>query len=391
MKNKTVNVFMKRLLTFLLVVLAFAVQGQNSAVTKAETKFNSGKIEEALELITPALTHEKSVDKGKTWYVNGIIQKAIALADSLPDLQALSPNALEDAISSFNKVFELEKESSGYHFSATNEMAFLWEILVNKGADAFADDASVALDYFMKSKMVRPTDSISLLYSGVAAQSSDKYELAIDNYNEFIEAGYKNEEIYRNKIKIYMLALDDKEAALESTREAIEAYPDNEEFKSTEIQLLVELEMIEDAITKVEEAIETDSENENLYYSLGYMYDVTEDKDKAKANYAKAVEIKPEFFEANVNLAIIYYNEAVVIYKELNGLPMAEYQKRKTAMESEAGSMMEKSLPYWLKAHELQPENTTIIENLQNVYVRLKKMDLAEEMRKKLEALEGNN
>ena len=64
---------MKKLVLFgLFGFLAISVFAQNSNVNKANAKISEGDFAEAKELIDLAAVHEKTMEKGRTWYVRGL-------------------------------------------------------------------------------------------------------------------------------------------------------------------------------------------------------------------------------------------------------------------------------------------------------------------------------
>ena len=65
------------------------------------------------------------------------------------------------------------------------------------------------------------------------------------------------------------------------------------------------------------------------------------------------------------------------------------YQQKGEEIEERGRAEFRVSLPYWEKAAELQPEDVATLQNLQSVYIRLKMMDKANDIKAKMEALEG--
>jgi len=383
---------MRRLFTLLIMgFITLNSHAQTSAVNKAESAVKAENFAEAKELITPALEHEKTFDKGRTWYINGLLYKGIALSED-PNVRSIDGAALQKAVDSFKKVMELEKEGTTYHFFADEAINLMWNDIINKGATAYENDSmDLALTYFLNAKMIKPADTTSILYTGVVAQFVGNWDLALENYTALVDLGYIKEDVYGSMFHIVRNEKKDNEGAFEILQEAIQHFPGNENFKSTEIEMLIVMNKIDDAKKKLEETVAENPTDPALYFSLGYMYDESGEVEKAKVNYAKAVELKPDYYEPNINLAILNYNEAIAAYKELNNLSMTDYNKRGPALEAKAKELLKNSLPYWEAAHKSRPDQRTVIENLQNVYTQLKMNDKSEEMRKKLEKLNGNN
>ena len=105
----------KPALVVLVTFIALEVFGQNSNVNKANTYISDGRLAEARELIDEAAVHEKTKDKGRTWYVRGLVYAAIA-SSSDTEIRDIDPNAAIVAHESFEKVKVIEREGCNYSF-----------------------------------------------------------------------------------------------------------------------------------------------------------------------------------------------------------------------------------------------------------------------------------
>ena len=83
--------------------------------------------------------------------------------------------------------------------------------------------------------------------------------------------------------------------------------------------------------------------------------------------YKKAVEIDPNYFEANLNLGYVMVRPAIDIYNSANKLP-ANRQKEYDAEIARAAVQFEAAKPYLLKAVELNPKSTDALTNLLSYY-----------------------
>ena len=368
-------------------VLAFA-QGKN--VRKAERAVEDGELKEAKSYIDEAIEHEKTRDDGKTWYTKGRVYKAIAFSDD-PAFQDLDDNPFQEAVQAFNKAQELEKENSSYHLFSGQALQEMWSLKLNEGAELYQEgNYEQAIEAFNKTKVVFPEDTTGYLYAGVAAMQGGMYDVATNNYYKLLnELDYHHLDVYTSLLWIERNQNEDLEKALELVREGRERYPDNRDLMKEEINLLITLEKSDEARDKLEEAIEAEPDNPSLHYSLAYLYDETGQSEKAVEAYKKAIELNPDYFEANFNLAVYYFNKGVEILKEANNMDLETYQKKGKEIVKEADKFIEQAIPYLEKAHEIQPEDLTVIETLETAYAELNMEDKAEEFRKKLEELGG--
>lgn len=103
------------------------------------------------------------------------------------------------------------------------------------------------------------------------------------------------------------------------------------------------------------------------------------------ASYSKATEIDPEYFDAHYNMGVIMFNEGVRLQEEANQiLDNKEYEVAKKKSDDAFAA----AIPFFVKAHEINPTERTTLENLKVLYYRLQMLDKREEVIKKLEALD---
>ena len=378
---------MRKLTLGLIFALASVVCfGQAKNVRKAESTLESGNLMEAMALINEALNDEKTKDDPKTWFVRGNVYKAIG-EDSTGTV-SIDEDALKIAIESYHKAQELSKENSTYSVFADQAIGEIWAVNLNKGAEYYQNsDYENAISYFEKAMLAKPEDTTAYLYSGISAQSSGNYDVAEANYTKLLELGYKNEDIYNFLINVNLTEKKNPEKALEYLQAAREAYPENNDFLKREIVILINEERSDEAENKLAEAIKADPDDPQLYYNRGYLFEQIGKNEEAVSSYQKALEIDPDYFDANFNIAAYYYNQAAEILQKANDMELKEYQEKGKLVEQEAQDYFKQSLPYLEKARELEPDDVKVLSTLQTVYARLGMSDKAEEIEAKLEQL----
>jgi len=377
---------MKKLVSIaIFCLMATGIYAQNSAVNKASQFMDKGELMAAKEQIDLATGHEKTMDKAKTWFTKGEVYEAIAFDSSHQDME---DEALVESVAAYNKAKTLD-EGGNYDGLSTIKVDNIWSVLINKGAESYNEENyEEALDYFEKSSVLKPEDTTAYYYAGIAAQQGELYEEALVNYYKLIELDYHSEDIYSSVVYLERTVNNDNEKALAALAMAREHFPDNGTFMKEEINLLIITEQTDEAKAKLKEAIAAEPESANLYYNLAYISELTGDDEAAIANYEKAIEADPTYFDATFNLAVNYYNKAAEILKKANDMDLRTYQKEGQKVEEEAKVEFSRCLPYLEKSHELQPTDRTVLETLQTVYVQLKMNDKAEAAYNKLEALE---
>ncbi len=371
----------------LLALFAFA---QNKNVNKADRALKDNEYQEAVQLIEEAAKHEKTIDKGKTWYTRGQIYQAIAFADE-ESVKSLVEDPFEKAVESYKKAQELEGENNINYVFAGQSLNEMWSLMLNKGAEAYQEgNFEEAIQAFDKTKMINPKDTTGFMYAGVAAMQGGFYDKAAENYYTLLnDLDFKELDVYTSLLWIERNHNQDLENALSLLEEAREKYPENLDLMKEEINLLINMEKTEEAKEKLELAIQAEPDNPSLYYSLAYLYDEVGETEKSINTYKKAIELNPEYFEANFNLAVIFFNKGVEVLKEANNMDLETYQKKGKEIVAQADKFFEQSLPYLEKSHEIDPEDLTVMETLETAYAELQMEEKAEEIAAKIEEKGG--
>lgn len=384
----------KTTLLLLVAVLAagtvFAQKQKKPNINKALKMMQEGDLANAQTEIDRASTDEKLSTNGKTWYYRGLIYASIDTSAT-----ASADNALQTAMESFAKADELAKGNSEYYISDANSLPVLksqqintlWGVYLNQGVAAFQsksnEDAIVA---FEKSSLVNPIDTTGYLYAGLASQNAKSYDNALKNFEKYFEVGGESADVYGYMIYIVGTEQDDSEGALELIKKAKEAFPKNTLFPKQEIDILIKLDKVDEAITGLENAIVAEPENAQLHFSLGVMYDNLKNKEKAIAAYEGSIKADANFYNAHFNLAVLRYNDVVEMVKERNNLGISATDLKKSKeMDVEINEQLKLVLPNWEKVHELDSKDSTPMETLKYIYVQLKLYDKAEAMQAKLD------
>ncbi len=383
---------MKKLITYLFVCfISFSAFAQNANVNKAERSLKEGDLATAKEAIDEAQANEKTKDAARTLYTLAQVYQAITLSDE-PQYASMKSDAFNKSLDGFKKIIASEKENSTYYILASEGLNSFWGANFNKAAELFNDgefeESSV---YFKKAALIQPNDTTTLLFGGFAAQQSDDYDLALSNFNKLVAMNYEDLDVYRALIYMQRVHLEDSEKALATVQKAKKAFPTDTDLAREEINILVELDRLDDALGSLEEAVKNDPTNELYFYNIGIIYDNQQNFEKAEANYKKVIELKPNHFEANFNLAAIYYNKAVEILAEANAMDLDEYQAKGKQIEAKAKVEFEKALPFLETAHNITQDDISAAQTLQTVYAQLGMTAKSEAMAKKIIAIGGGD
>ncbi len=378
-------------LTFIILLSLFAYAGnaQNSAVTKAATAQTKGELDKAKLYIDQAAVHEKSKTKGKTWFTKGLVYESIAFSED-ETYKALASDALEQSLEAYNKALSMEKENSVTYFQTTQRIDNMWGEYLNRGADLYQkQDYTNALTAFEKTIMIKPKDTTGLIYAAITAQVDKQYDSAEKYYNQLKELDYASPEMYKALVYIQRAHHKDNTKALQAIKDAREIYPDDKDLMKEEINVLIVTEQVDEAREKLLVAIEKEPDNANLRYNLAFLYDQVGDTEKSLDLYKKAVDLNPDYFDAIYNIAVINFNNAAESLKIANEMDLKTYQKDGQKYIDDANTKFKDAVPYFEKAHELNPKDTSVLENLELIYKRLKMFDKLEEVQGKIANLGG--
>jgi len=296
----------------------------------------------------------------------------------------------DDAIDEFNKALEIEPDN----IELLNKLGWAYFML---------DDMSKAEEYF--NKVLNLDNNNILAINGLAAITfkTHNYDKSIELFNKSISLANDVEPIYfaLNQLGQLYLLKSDYEMAIKKFYKAIELLPDREEahynlaniyynlglfneavyeynkcleinsadryaeaYKLTaEGQILLNENMIDEAIEKFKEAIEKDIEDPSFYNNLGAAYNKSGDYYKAVKAFKKAIELNPNYQIAYINLGYI----------------------------SDKLNELDEAIKYYKKALELKPDDIVALNNLGWDLYLVHKYDEAEECYLKALKIDSHN
>ncbi len=141
----------------------------------------------------------------------------------------------------------------------------------------------------------------------------------------------------------------------------------------------------------------TDFKDKDIIFNLAlatiYSRLAEEDSTDAQEYYNKTIELYNEILEvdsnnvsANYNMGILYYNQGVDI---VNNMDYSLDLEQLNEVQDRIIVLFKKSLPYMLKAYELDPKKRENLIGLQGIYFSLNDIEKSEFYKKELEALDS--
>lgn len=405
---------------------------QKQAIRSASRALRSGNLDTAAKALNTAEGQLGGADdkmKSEYYFLRG--QVAAASAGN-------SIDKLEAAANAYLKVMEVE-ESAGMSRNSKDANAKLLllrqKLIENAIADQNAQNYKGASEKLYLGYKTNKKDTVYLYYAAGNAVNGKDYDTALDYYNQLLELGYngsqqqfvatnrengevdtfdnkqmrdlavkakthikpetrvtapKTGEIAKNVTLIYLTQGKD-ELAMTAMEKAKEENPNDPSLLQAEADMYYKMGNIAKYKEIMEQIVANDPENADLLYNLGVSSSKLGDNEQAIAYYEKALEIRPEYSSAQVNIASIILSEETAIVEEMNslGTSNADY-KRYDKLNEKRHQVYKRAIPYLEGALKSSPDNTEIVRTLMNIFYQLDD-SRAEEMKGRLKALEGGN
>jgi tetratricopeptide (TPR) repeat protein len=379
----------------LISATAFAQKGELNTAQSEFEKYDGLKLQAALALpslnkakesIDKAAANQKTANLPQTYAVKANIYGSLAQLDTVATTSLPLFTTAEEAL---KKAKELDTKGENKKL-IDNANAVLAQYQLNKGVKEYqAGKYDLAYKSFDFYRTVMPEDTNAILYTGLAALNAKNYPAAITNYNKLVTTKYsKVESVYGELAGIY-LANKDTTGALKTITDGLAKYPTSADLRRTEIEISLQQGKQKEVLDKILSAISNDPKNKSLYYYAGLVYsqvadaaaqkiakaptaskvtlqtEKTQNFQKAADMYKKALEIDPNYFEANLNMGYVIISPAIDSYNAANKLPANQQKAYDAAM---ANAQFDQAKPYLLKAVELNPKSPDALNNLLTYY-----------------------
>ena len=387
---------------------AFAQKDEIKNATKAIKKGDFAAAKAALDGATSSIGSADARLQAQYYSLMGDVQANLAKGDAMK---------FEEAATSYQKVLELE-EASGKEKYTTDVQLKLQQLvadLVNGAVDDQKNKSFTSAAKKLKlGYTLSPTDTIYLYYAAGSAVNAPDYDLALEYYNKLKELGYdgsgvkytalnnetgQREEMDQNTRELYIKAgthSDPKDEKTPSKRaeivknvaliyqqqgkndEALAAYEDAIAQNPEDVNLILNKANLyygmgdKDKFKELmAQASEMAPDNPDLLYNIGVINMEQKDYQGARDAYKKALEIDPGYTNALLNLSTTYVNEGNELIDKMNELSTSykkadiakydELKEQKDNLFKEGASVLEQAL-------KSQPENTSILQQLKNIY-----------------------
>lgn len=367
--------------------------------TKALNLLKANKVAEAKELLDAGTTYEKTMNDGKTWYYRGLLYATIDTSKN-EAIHGLDANAFNIALESFAKAEQLKTGKTDYFIADAAGIQTKVQQIENwanvhlvKGAKFYEEeDYKGALVEFENVYKIKPEDTLSRYYAGIAANLDENWDKAIENFTSYYEKGGTKPEGYYTIYNLYSGPKENKEKALEFARLGKSKFPKDANFPKLEIGALIDLKRIDEARNGLIEQIKTEPDNKILHFYLGYANMSLKRIDEAKASFDAAIKVDPAYFEPYLYTAKLFYGEAFEIKKKMQNLGISAADKKLLIeLDKEYVEKLKVALPYVEKAEKVKKDDQEILDTLYSIYIDLDMQDQIKRIEKRYKELGIDN
>jgi tetratricopeptide (TPR) repeat protein len=385
---------MKKVILAVMVTLSATTFAQKSNTTNAAMAYNhyvesmqGGDLEqgakdiwEAKGYIDKSAVHESTQNDAKTLMYKGMIyidMPMIGEAAGHTEIKALDPKkTMKTGFESLK--LANEKDTKGKYEDKINGYCYQKKsIYYNAGIKGFQDkDYEAAMGGFglstAYSEVLGMSDSAGYFNTGLAAYNVKEWEVVQESFTKCVEYGYRPgssvsylTEAYKSQGK-----LGEAETML---NEQLAKYPGDKDIMVSLINIYLAQDKKEDAEKVLTNAISVDPNNKDLHYAVATVYENLERYDDAEKAYLKVLELDANYTDALLGLGAVYFNKAADFNGKINDLQPGDPQEE--VFRASMNENFKKSLPYLVKADELNPNNKEILTSLKQAYYKLEMME----------------
>jgi tetratricopeptide (TPR) repeat protein len=432
----------------LITVTTFAQQKELTTAQSEYNKYDQLKLNKAMgKLALTSLSAAKaSIDKAAANEKTGTLPLTYALKASIygsmatnDTVSATSTPLFATAEEALKKAKELDKGENKKVIDEAN--LTLAQYQLNKGVKEYEskkyDLAYKSFDYY---RQALPEDTNAIYYTGLAAANGGNWDAAITNYRKLVTTPYSGKIRAYQDLSNFYLNKKDTIGAIKAMTEASEKFPNDAALGKRVIEMNLQSGKQAEVLAKIEKTIANDPKNKTLYYYAGITYTQVADQatkkidalskaaapvkaatpakpaaktatppaiasavspeivalqkthdenlDKAEKAYRKALEIDPNYFEANLNLGYVLINPAIDLFNKTRNLPVSKQKEYDSGM-AKANTLFDAAKPYLQKAVDLQPKNIDALSNMRTYYLGKNDIANANKLKKQIEDIQA--
>lgn len=243
--------------------------------------------------------------------------------------------------------------------------------------------------------------------TALAALNAGKTSEALNLFEQLYKSNYDKAVIYES---LYKLKIEENENAINEAYKYLEEgrkkYPEDVALLFAQINHFLKQGKLNELINKLKMAIAKEPDNVVLYSTLGNVFDNLYQKESQAGNKQKATEYfnnalnyynqalnkNSKYFDAIYSIGALYYNKAAGLTQELLAFGddfSKEGVKKYDTKKAEVFAEFDKSLPYFKKAENLDPNDINTLIALKEIYARKDDLTTSNEFKKRLEKVKN--
>ena len=398
------------------LLISVATFAQKDQIKAAEKALKGGKSQEAATILAEAeslLSNASDAEKAQFFFLKG---------NASLDLATKKVNAdknLEIATVAYKNLMDVEKASGKVKYTpqAITSMKDIKFSLINAAiADSKIDKHSESARKLYDAYLLDKNDTINLYYAASTYVNAKEYAKALELYENLKKINYsgkgtsyfavnkltneedffatskerdlsvklgthlkprnevvpsKRGEIYKN-MALILVEGGKTEEAKKAISDARLANPDDTSLVLTEANLYLETKDFETYKKLIGEVLAKNPNDADLTFNLGVISGTAGNIADAEKYYTRAIEIKPDYINAYINLAALKLEAERPIIDEMNKLgTSAKDMKRYDVLKLQRENIFKSVIPSLKKAYELDPANKDVAKTLLNVYSAL--------------------
>ncbi|GAT63905.1 tetratricopeptide repeat protein [Paludibacter jiangxiensis] len=391
---------MKKLFLSVMLIAGFTCSAfaQKANVTKAkrDATADTPDFKSAVAAIEAALADPTTKDLAETWYTAGYVYNEMNSKEYKKELlkqpfdQEIAGSSIVKAFSYFQKAYDFdqkpnEKGKVKPQFSKDIK-SFLQTYytdgqLIRYGSNLFdkkdfagvvkAFDTYLAIPDFpaFKANELKKDSTYKMVkyYAAIASINAGDTLGSIKRLESLMSDNYETKNVYELLYQQYF-AKKDTVKYMTILKEGFDKYPAEPFFLQNLINNFIYSGKNKEALEYLNQAIAKEPNVAQYHFVSGRLKEESKDYEGAKAAFEKAIQLKPDYAEAENAIARMYYNKAAAILQESNDIKDMVVVKKK---QDEAQGLFKESLPYFKKAYEMNPKDAELKGDLKRIYYRL--------------------
>jgi len=372
---------------------------------KAQYYFYLAKVSNELEKFNDAITAYENLKSINDSAYSTIIKTEFDFLYSQIETSIIN-SAVEDNRNS-NYSVASDKLIMAYRMNEEKNKDYLYYAA---GSAVNSKEYDKALDYYVELKENNYTGVIDEYYitnnetgeeEKVSETEFDLLKSSKDYSNPRVgQTESRYPEIVKNIALIYVQQ-GKNDVAIEAIKEARSIQPDDTSLILNEADLYIRIsnnsddESERDLYRKkfkelMELAITKDPENGILYYNLGVISSEQGENDSALEYYKKAIEFKPDYVDAYLNLVAVILDGEQSIVDEMNNLGTSKKDNvRYDELKVERENLYKECIPFLEKLIEVSPTNIDALNTLKNIYGVLGENEKFKDLSAKINEIQG--